>query len=233
MTSTLLHRIINKLLIGPLKYGKKNDYDANRYWHDRFEKYGDSIKGPGNESLSEEENWKMYEEAKRVFLKTCQDEAIQFSSSRICEIGLGVGFYTQILKDKGVKNYKGYDISDVLIPRMKKKFPEFHFEQKDISSELLKETYDVILLIDVIQHIVNDDKFEFTLKNIASSLSDKGIFIIGPLEKKNTKQLYYVRSWTIKDVGRFFSQELFSISASITFRGSDLYVIRKNAVTAK
>ena len=100
MFSTLVKKVFYKLLIDPLKYGKKNDYDATKYWHDRFSKYGDSIKGPGNESISEEENWKMYEDAKSVFLTTCQKENILFKSSSFCEIGLGIGFYTQILKDQ-------------------------------------------------------------------------------------------------------------------------------------
>jgi 2-polyprenyl-3-methyl-5-hydroxy-6-metoxy-1,4-benzoquinol methylase len=187
MLKTLVKKAFYKLIIGPLKYGKKNDYNATKYWHDRYLKYGDSIKGPGNESLSESENWEMYEKAKSVFLETCHKVNVDFKKVKLCEIGLGIGFYTKILQENKVRNYKGFDISDVVIPRMKEKFPEYDFEQKDVSVDPLNDKYDVILLIDVIQHIVNEDKFKFTLNNIKSSLSDNAVFFMGPLEKKSSK----------------------------------------------
>lgn len=227
MLNTLVKKAFYKLLIGPLKYGKKDDYNATKYWHDRYLKYGDSIKGPGNESLSESENWEMYEKAKAVFLDTCRKENVDFKSVKLCEIGLGIGFYTKILQENLLKNYKGYDISDVVIPRMREKFPEYEFNQKDISTEPLDEKFDVILLIDVIQHIVNKEKFTYTLNNIASHLDEKGLFILGPLEKKSAKLLYYVRGWTIESVQEILPREKFLFSEPISFRGSDLYTIRK------
>jgi 2-polyprenyl-3-methyl-5-hydroxy-6-metoxy-1,4-benzoquinol methylase len=227
MLNTLVKKAFYKLIIGPLKYGKKDDYNATKYWHDRYLKYGDSIKGPGNESLSESENWEMYEKAKSVFLETCRKENVDFENVKLCEIGLGIGFYTKILQENKVRNYKGFDISDVVIPRMKEKFPEYNFEQKDVSTDPLNDKYDIILLIDVIQHIVNEEKFKYTLKNIASHLNDGGLFIIGPLEKKGAKLLYYVRGWTIDNVKEIFSSDKYKLSEPILFRGSDLFTIRK------
>ncbi|HEX2956590.1 MAG TPA: class I SAM-dependent methyltransferase [Chitinispirillaceae bacterium] len=227
MLNTLVKKAFYKLIIGPLKYGKKDDYNATKYWHDRYLKYGDSIKGPGNESLTESENWEMYEKAKSIFIETCQKENIDFKKVKLCEIGLGIGFYTKILQANELNNYKGFDISDVVIPRMKEKFPDYDFEQKDVSTEPLKDKYDVILLIDVIQHIVNEEKFKYTLNNIASHLNDGGLFIIGPLEKKSAKLLYYVRGWTVDKVKEIFSSDMYIVSEPISFRGSDLFTIRK------
>ena len=223
----LLRRAIRKFVLYPFIYGKKDDYNAAQYWHDRFLKYGDSILGPGNDALSESKNLEMYNNARMVFLETCQREKIDFQKNRFCEIGLGTGFYTQILHEQNVKEYKGYDISDVVVPRMKTKYPEYSFYQKDISSEPLENTFDVILLIDVIQHIVNDQKCRFALENIKNRLSPGGIFLIGPLALENSKKLFYVRSWTIKDVKNIFSEDKFSISAPITFRNGLLHTVRK------
>ncbi len=220
-------RAIKKRIIYPFFYGKRNDYNAEKYWHDRFLKYGDSILGPGNDAMSESQNLEMYRKAKSVFLETCDKEKIDFQNSRICEIGLGTGFYTGILKEQSVKNYKGYDISDVVIPRMSKLFPDFSFSLKDISSEPLGDTFDVIFLIDVIQHIVNDEKCRFALENIRDSLSSGGIFLIGPLAPRNSKLLFYVRSWTIEDLKKVFTEDKFKISGPIDFRNGTLYSIRK------
>jgi 2-polyprenyl-3-methyl-5-hydroxy-6-metoxy-1,4-benzoquinol methylase len=227
MGNNFIGRVFRKLITGPLKYGKQGDYNAKKYWHDRFLKYGDSIQGPGNEALSEAENIKMYNAAKDVFVSTCRKESISFETSRFCEIGLGNGFYTKILKDLGVQQYQGFDISDVIIPRMQERFSEFSFEQKDIGSDPITGSYDVVMLIDVIQHIVNKDKFKFALNNIKSSLADRAIFLMGPLEKKNSKVLYYVRNWTVEDVKGIFSEGEFTFSDPVNFRGADLYIIRK------
>jgi 2-polyprenyl-3-methyl-5-hydroxy-6-metoxy-1,4-benzoquinol methylase len=227
MGNNLIARAFRKLITEPLKYSKHNDYDAKKYWHDRFNKYGDSIQGPGNEALSEKENWKMYDEAKEVFLNICRKENINFETSSFCEIGLGNGFYTQILLDSGVKKYQGFDISDVLIPRMKERFPSFSFKENDIGSEELTGTYDVIMLIDVIQHIVNEDKCNFALSNIAQHLNVGGTFFIGPLTKVSKKTLYYLHGWSIEKVKTIFKEPYFLISEPIVFRNGYLFVLKK------
>lgn len=51
-------RAILKTMYLPFIYGKHKDYNAKKYWHDRFVKYDNSIVGPGSEALSEEENRK-------------------------------------------------------------------------------------------------------------------------------------------------------------------------------
>ena len=120
-----IKRALYKTIIGPLKYGEGNDYDAHKYWHDRFSKYGLSIKGAGDEGLSVQENEKMYAEAGKVFTDLCRKEGVDFQNVSVLEIGSGTGFYTQIFHDLGVKNYVGIDITDVLFPELRKKFPLF------------------------------------------------------------------------------------------------------------
>jgi len=46
-----LYRAIQKRIFYPFIYGKRDDYNAKKYWHDRFLKYGDSILGPGNDAM--------------------------------------------------------------------------------------------------------------------------------------------------------------------------------------
>jgi len=218
-------RALFKALIGPLKYGRNNDYDAGRYWHDRFSRYGLSIKGPGDESISEDENIRMYNEAGGVFLEMLKKEAVDLANAAVLEIGCGNGFYTQILHDAGVKNYVGLDITDVLFPSLAKRFPEFRFTKKDISSDKLNQTFDLIVMIDVVQHIVNEDKLIFCLNNISGSLLEGGVFIIAPLMKERKKELFYVHRWTYDDIRIRFPR--LNISGLIPFRGGSALVIRK------
>jgi 2-polyprenyl-3-methyl-5-hydroxy-6-metoxy-1,4-benzoquinol methylase len=221
-------RALYKLIIGPLLYSKKDGYNAEKYWQDRFTKYGNSIKGPGNEALSESENFEMYEGAKSVFLNTCNKQQLDFARSKVCEIGLGTGFYTQILSEQNVTQYKGFDIADVLITRLSAQYPSFKFQQKDVSSEAIEDIFDIVIIIDVVQHIVNPEKFSFAIENMASSLNPGGTLIIGPLEQKTSKKLFYVHSWTIEDVKKSIKDNNISISEPISFRNGLLYVLKKN-----
>ena len=225
----LTKRAFFKLITGPLKYGKKNDYNARQYWHDRFAKYGDSIKGPGNEALSEHQNIEMYTAAREIFLSVCKHENVNFQTAKVCEIGLGTGFYTQILFEQNVQNYRGFDIADNIIPRLTAKFPTFTFQQKDISSEPLGSSFDLIIIIDVVQHIVNRDKFMYAINNLVQNLSDTGTLLIGPLMKKTTKERFYVHSWTIADLKKAIHAADMRISDPVTFRNGHLYVIQKQA----
>lgn len=188
-----LKRGLCKKTIGSLKYSKRNDYDASTYWHDRFSKYGLSFKGAGHEGLTEEENKRLYKQARDVFIDTLQKENLDFSNLRILEIGCGNGFYTKLLYDLGIKDYVGIDITDVLFPELKRNFPEFKFIKKDITKDRIEDKFDLILMIDIIEHIVTEDKFTSALDNVKNCLSNNGLFFISPIRKKSKRHLFYVK----------------------------------------
>lgn len=130
-------RAFYKTLIAPVKYRVKGGYDAARYWSDRFSKYGTSMKGVGDEGLSEQDNRTMYESAGAVFLDLCRQEGIDLSTARVLEIGCGNGFYTRLLKQQGVNRYVGVDITDALFPLLVERFPSFQFIRRDITADPL------------------------------------------------------------------------------------------------
>ena len=220
-----IKRAIYKTFIGPLKYKRGDRYDAPRYWNDRFSKYGLSILGPGDEGLTEAQNNQMYEEAEKSFLDLCRAEGIDFSKNRVLEIGLGNGFYTEVLHRSGVREYQGLDIADVLFPNLRERFPGFRFAQKDITSSAIEGQYDVIFLIDVIQHIVTEEQLSFALQNISRCLSPKGVFIVGPMVKEGKKTLYYVHPWSIDVVRKHIPSDL-KQSGPFAFRGAELFSFR-------
>ncbi len=193
-------RGLSKVIIGPMIYGRKDDYDAQRYWSDRFSKYGNSLKGPGHEGLSEQENQKAYEAAAQIFINACSDLEMDLANARILEIGCGTGFYTEILAKLGAKNYLGVDITDVLFPKLKQKFPNFQFVKKDITTDAISGEFDLIVMIDVVEHIVKEDKLTSAMQTIKNSMSSEGRFIIAPLKTVKQRELFYVKFWSIEDL---------------------------------
>jgi len=218
-------RGLYKTTIGRFKYGKRNDYDAARYWEDRFSKYGLSLKGSGDEGLSAEENQQMYAEAATVFVDLCAKEGIDFRQAKVLEIGCGAGSYTQLLYEMGVRSYVGVDITDALFPHHKQKFSQYKFVKKDITMDRLEGQFDVIVMIDVIEHIVNEAKFSFAMENVKSSLQDNGLFIVSPIADESKKHLFYVRTWSLQDIKTRFSGYLFR--ELIPFRDNYILAVRK------
>ncbi|MBN1123468.1 MAG: class I SAM-dependent methyltransferase [Sedimentisphaerales bacterium] len=153
-------------------------YRAEKYWTDRLSKYGLDLRGVGNWTLSSDENEKKYLEAKNYFLDFCKKERLDFKGAHVLDIGCGTGFYTNILKNEGVSEYTGIDITDALFSKLQKKYPDFTFIKADISKSFPKGSFDFVLMIDVTQHIVDDRMFSSAMKNISSVLSEKGIFIV-------------------------------------------------------
>ncbi|MBW4615765.1 MAG: class I SAM-dependent methyltransferase [Desmonostoc vinosum HA7617-LM4] len=217
--------VLYKLIMGPVIYGQGDDYDAGRYWRDRLSKYGKSIRGVGDESLSENDNHKAYAEAAKIFIDYLLKQNVDFNTARVLEIGCGTGFYTQILFDLGVKNYLGVDITDVLFPQLQQKFTDFKFIKKDITTDNISGEFDLVVMIDVIQHIVKESKFQSAMNQVKSHLSNNGVFLIAPLLKIKKRVMFYLSDWTIDNLKYCFQND--QVSEPVLFRTGYLIAVRK------
>lgn len=89
----------------------------------------------------------------------------------VAEIGCGDGFYSRVVAQEVEK----LDLFD-LDPSMCVEHAEVHNIVSD--RELPGNAYDAIYSLDVFEHI-RPDKFRFAVSNVAKSLLDNGVFIIG------------------------------------------------------
>jgi 2-polyprenyl-3-methyl-5-hydroxy-6-metoxy-1,4-benzoquinol methylase len=143
----------------------------------------------------------------------------------VLEIGCGTGYYTQLLAEQGVSSYVGIDITDIFFPDLKKEYPGYSFLRQDITGEIVNGEYDLILMIDVIEHITQPEKLSTALSQVKRSLSTGGLFIIAPVPKKGRKSLFYVRFWSFEDILQQFRG--FRIGIPLDFRYSQIVAIRK------
>ena len=225
-------RVIDKMIIFPLKYGRKDDYDAARYWDDRFKRHKGNVKAVGIEGLSEDDNLKLRGLAEEVFRDACQKQNLNYSQIHVLEIGCGTGFYTKILRDLDVKNYTGIDITDAYFPQLQNQFPQFQFVKKDVTTEPLDRTFDVIIMMDVIEHIVTDQKLSFAMTQVKDSLKENGLFFLVPVSASARRHLFHVRQWSMGEIERLFPLRAYRMEKTIA-RGDDLLlVIQKNSVSA-
>ena len=71
----------------------------------------------------------------------------------------------------------GVDIAEVAIEKLSRMYPEYTFYRMDIGNrvhELEKATFDVVSAMDVLFHIVDDNKYENALRNIYGLLRPGG-----------------------------------------------------------
>ncbi len=209
-----------------------NDYDAERYWSERHEKYGaNRLRGAGHTGLTEEENIRWYRSARIIFERLLDDIGID-ETSRVLEIGFGSGFYTRLMHDRGVSGYQGIDITDVLIASIIQSIPGFSGELFKLNAGVEIFTSDrkknLIFMIDVTQHIVNDAKLSFLIfENVDKNLLDGGHLILTD-NLSDRKVSYYEKGRELS----FYQERLKNYSIvhePILFRDKYIFSLKKIA----
>ena len=218
-------RVFYKTLIGPKKYGRENDYDAAGYWDDRLKKYSDSLRGVGDEGKSDADNIREYVQDEKIFTDKLNLLNLDYNNIRVLDIGCGTGFYADILKKLGVSDYTGIDITDALFEKHKENLPDFTFIKKDFTTEKHEGQYDLIIMIEVLEHIVNDEKFVFAMNNIKNCMAPKGVFVISSVWQAGGKHMFYVRKWTLEEIQNSFKG--YKFSPMIPFRSSNMILISR------
>jgi SAM-dependent methyltransferase len=209
------------------RYADGDGYDAHRYWADRFGKYGSSLRGPGEEGLSEAENEQFYAEDRKIFTEQCRKLHVDLAAARVLEIGCGTGFYTSALKDLGVRTYCGIDITDVLFRGLRQQFPKFAFRQLDVTKDEIADEFDLVVMISVIQHIVNKQKLQFALENVQRAVAPGGRFLFCPIYPRSQRQLFFLHTWSLGDVMPSFPN--WHTEGIVPFRHGEMVALRKPA----
>ena len=219
-------RAVLKTIVLPIKYGRGRDYDAAGYWSDRFQEYAMAMKGVGCEGLSEKDNWDARQRALGVLEHVFRQEGVVWDGLRVLEIGCGNGFYADYFQKAGVRDYTGVDITDALFAALREKFPSCRFVRQDITAGGVDGRHDLVLMMDVIQHIVDKEKLLSALRHVRDALNDGGIFVVAPLTAASRRHLFHVHRWSLEEMNAVFGPDY--AKRIVSFRpGEDLVVIRQ------
>jgi len=120
----------------------------------------------------------------------------EITSGWIADVGCGLGFGSNLLL-KNAKLVCGYDIE--YLDFAKWSFPNVKFIKHDITENPLPYVYDYIVMIDVIEHIKND---ELAIENSLKSLKENGTFILSTPNKMSRyrKSVNHIREYTPKEL---------------------------------
>ena len=221
-----LTRAVQLFLLQPRKYARGRGYDAERYWHDRLSGHGFSLRGAGREARSEAENRTDYAKARSAFLAFCGGECLQLEGAAVLEVGCGSGFYAGVCREARVTRYVGIDITDVLLPGLRSEFPSFEFHKQDVTSEDLEGAFDLVLMIDVLEHIVEEARLDTAIRNVQRCLVPGGTAILAfPSTGYWPRRLFYVRRWTKRQITERFAG--YRTGGSHAFRDGHIMAFQK------
>lgn len=202
------------------------EYNPSEYWKARHEKYGTDLRGVGVCNISQEENKEMYRQAKEIFLDYCRKQNIDFKNADTLEIGCGTGMYTSVFNEQQGTRYTGVDITDTLFDGLNQQFPEYKFSMLDITKQQLVNTYDLIMMIDVTQHIVDDEAFYAAMENIHSHLKEGGTLLVTSwLTEERIMRTYYEVSRPLNYYKKAFPG--YKFTEPVDFRWKYLFSIKK------
>ena len=144
--------------------------DTKRFWNDRLSAHWDT-EGVGYLALGRGFNHWMYVMRRIVFRRFVPC----VRGARACDIGAGTGVYTAELIKSGYQ-VTGIDISPRAVRGLARAFPQMYVVEGDVA-EGLPGTYDLIVAMDVLFHIVDDAKYRAAIGHIAAALPSGGRLI--------------------------------------------------------
>lgn len=197
-------------------------YNPEKYWEKRL-KNNFNLIGVGNRRYSEEKNEEMYNVKKNIVTDLLKNRNIEIAGKRVLEIGCGVGYWTEYCKDIDCKDYVGIDISETAVKTLQEKYPMYTFISGDVAELTLDEKFDVVLMIDVTQHIVDDEKFTKSMEFVKRTLNEDGCFIVTSWLENKARDKYYERSRGIEYYTDIFTE--YSFSEPVPFNDKYLMVL--------
>lgn len=158
-----------------------SEFIPGDFWEKRLNQHS-GLEGVGYEKLGRPFNIWAYRIRKAAFLNLLETQSVDPRGKRVLDIGSGTGFYLDIWKQLGASPVFGADITEVAVQNLQKRFPDCTVVRLDIGEPLPDNhpwlgTFDMISCMDVLFHIVDDNRFQQAHKNIFKLLKPGGKFI--------------------------------------------------------
>lgn len=153
-------------------------FDPRSYWEARLaETY--ALDGVGWAGMGNAFNTWMYRVRRRVFLRQARAELAAPAGADVLDIGSGTGFYVDRWHELGVRSVTGADITDTAVNALQERHPGDTFVRMDVGDESvgLDGQFDAVSCMDVLFHIVDDERFDRALRNVAGLVRPGGHFL--------------------------------------------------------
>jgi len=173
--STFVHKF-KRLCAYVLRPGSRR-YEPGAYWEGRHAQHGTSPEAVANQADEAEQRYAVQE---RQFLEFLAANGLSPAGLRCMEFGCGTGFWAQLLLREHASSYVGVDISKTAVANCRKRIPQGTFHCADVSGgEFSTGTpADLVMAIDVTQHVVEETKLARFLGNMPANVRPGGHIIV-------------------------------------------------------
>ena len=184
----------------------QRSFNPTDYWQERLSA-DYSLGSVGWSTLGEPFNRWAYAIRGRVFTRAARDAVIAPERASVLDVGSGTGFYLDLWQRLGVGRITGSDLTSVAVERLARLYPTATINKMDIGDAdlpLSAGAFDAISIMDVLYHIVDDDRYVQALSNLARLLKADGVLLLTEnLVSKQTRgvhQIFRSREWILSSL---------------------------------
>ena len=156
-----------------------NEFDPREYWERRLSR-SYTLGDVGWLGLGVGLNRWMYRVRRHVFLDALRPVIGDPRSARVLDVGSGTGFYVQRWHELGVPAVTGSDLTQAAVDQLAGHHPADRFARFDVGGDELpfeRASFDAVSAMDVLFHIVDDERFGRAFHNVAALLRPGGVFV--------------------------------------------------------
>jgi 2-polyprenyl-3-methyl-5-hydroxy-6-metoxy-1,4-benzoquinol methylase len=152
-------------------------FDAREYWERRLRDQF-SLSGVGAIGLSARYLRWMYRVRRAVFERTVRP--LVRPGMRVLDVGSGTGFYIECWRRVGAARLYGSDLTSEAVRRLAMRFPNVRFARFEAGADgdPFGERFDVISAMDVLFHIVDDERYRRAVRDLARLLAPGGALVM-------------------------------------------------------
>lgn len=155
----------------------RSTFSPQKYWESRHQSLAGRLAAVGHAQLSESANQEQYSiKGARIgeALLRYFPEPVGF---QLLDAGCGVGALTSRYVELGF-DVTGVDFSASAIAAAQASGIAAHFKQLSLERLSLGQSFDVVCIVDVLQHLVDDDGFARALAGVASHVKLDGAVLV-------------------------------------------------------
>lgn len=152
-------------------------FDPYKYWNQRLLDTFD-FTGVGLSYAGNAYNTRLYKLRVLATDRALHKLSLSVKDYHVLDVGCGTGFWLEYWLRKGVHSLSGVDFAEISIQNLRQKYPQVQLYHEDVSNPNLNLgfQYDLISAYDVLYHIVDDERWEKAIQNIALHLKPGGCF---------------------------------------------------------
>jgi SAM-dependent methyltransferase len=129
-------------------------------------------------------NSHVYANSARGVLRGFAAAGVSVRDRAVLDVGSGTGFWVDLWRREGAANVAGSDLVPTAVERLRERFPGSDFAAADITEQapFPDATFDLVTVMSVLHHIVDEQRFDRALSNLASQVSSGGVLaVLDPL----------------------------------------------------